>query len=62
MKKKAGVSDDWIKNWQARETEEQLNFLLEQECDAAKGFLIGHPLTSEEFLQLLEEGKFGAFV
>ena len=41
------------------ETEEQLRFLSEQECDEAQGYFIGYPLSSDEFSQFLEEDKLG---
>ena len=36
------------------ETEEQLNFLREQECDEMQGYLFSRPLPEDEFVGLLE--------
>lgn len=37
------------------ETEEQLRFLAQQQCDVAQGYWLGRPVPAEEFLRLLRE-------
>jgi diguanylate cyclase (GGDEF)-like protein len=39
------------------ETHEQLEFLLEQQCEEGQGFLFGHPLPAKNFAQLLVTGN-----
>ncbi len=39
------------------ETEEQLNFLKQQDCDEIQGFLLSRPVSAEEFEKLLEQDK-----
>jgi diguanylate cyclase (GGDEF)-like protein/PAS domain S-box-containing protein len=39
------------------ETREQLEFLLEQKCDQAQGYLFSEPLTEKEITDLLQNGK-----
>ncbi len=39
------------------ESERQLEFLREQRCDLAQGFLLGRPMPAEHFVSLLEPGK-----
>jgi diguanylate cyclase (GGDEF)-like protein/PAS domain S-box-containing protein len=40
------------------ETEEQLAFLREQNCDEAQGFLLGPPMYADELTNLLKTGKY----
>ncbi len=44
------------------ETEEQLMFLLERNCDELQGYLFSSPLTSEEVTVLLEKEKKGDYI
>ena len=37
------------------ETSEQLDFLAEQHCDVAQGYLLGRPVPAPEFMRLLRE-------
>jgi predicted signal transduction protein with EAL and GGDEF domain len=39
------------------ETEDQLGLLWEMGCDQAQGFLLGTPVPSDVFAELLEQGK-----
>ena len=39
------------------ETEEQLAFLRDSECDEAQGFLFSRPVPAEQFRELVEAGK-----
>jgi EAL domain-containing protein (putative c-di-GMP-specific phosphodiesterase class I) len=39
------------------ETEDQLGLLWEMGCDQAQGFLLGKPVSSDVFAELLEKGK-----
>jgi diguanylate cyclase (GGDEF)-like protein/PAS domain S-box-containing protein len=39
------------------ETEEQMTFLLRQECDKIQGYLFSRPVPSDGFKKLLQEGK-----
>jgi diguanylate cyclase (GGDEF)-like protein/PAS domain S-box-containing protein len=39
------------------ETEQQLEFLREHECDEVQGYLFSKPVTADIFTQLLKEGK-----
>ncbi|MDR4503394.1 MAG: EAL domain-containing protein [Candidatus Scalindua sp.] len=39
------------------ETQEQLNFLKQQDCDEIQGFLFSEPVTADEFEKLLEQDK-----
>ncbi|NOG82508.1 MAG: EAL domain-containing protein [Planctomycetes bacterium] len=39
------------------ETEEQLNFLKQQDCDEIQGFLFSKPVTADEFEKLLVQDK-----
>ena len=39
------------------ETDEQLSFLRSQGCDEIQGFSFSHPVSAEEFGQLLREGR-----
>jgi EAL domain-containing protein (putative c-di-GMP-specific phosphodiesterase class I) len=39
------------------ESQEQLAFLRRQGCDAMQGYLVSHPVASQEFVQLLEQGN-----
>jgi EAL domain-containing protein (putative c-di-GMP-specific phosphodiesterase class I) len=41
------------------ETEEQLAFLKDRDCDQLQGFLFSRPLPSEAFETFLEEGRSG---
>lgn len=38
---------------------EQLEFLVEQGCDVAQGFLLGRPIPGRDFLERLVQGGFG---
>jgi EAL domain-containing protein (putative c-di-GMP-specific phosphodiesterase class I) len=39
------------------ETEEQLSFLRESDCDEAQGYLFSRPVTAEAFRELVEAGR-----
>ena len=39
------------------ETDQQLEFLREHECDEVQGYLFSRPVTADIFTQLLREGK-----
>jgi EAL domain-containing protein (putative c-di-GMP-specific phosphodiesterase class I) len=39
------------------ETEQQLAFLREHECDEMQGYLFSRPVPADKFTQLLKEGK-----
>lgn len=39
------------------ETKEQLAFLREQQCDIVQGYYFSKPVTSEEIMRMLKEGK-----
>ena len=39
------------------ETERQLEFLRESDCDIAQGYLFGHPIWGKEIIELLEASK-----
>ena len=38
------------------ETQEQLNFLREKQCDEIQGYFFSKPVPAEEFVQLLRNG------
>ena len=40
------------------ETHEQLEFLVANECDAVQGYLFSKPLPAQEFIALLQQGKY----
>ena len=37
------------------ETQEQLSFLMECQCDEFQGYLFSHPLPAEEFIKLIDQ-------
>ncbi|MCH8161731.1 MAG: hypothetical protein IIB88_07530, partial [Chloroflexi bacterium] len=41
------------------ETEEQLAFLREQECDEFQGYLLSRPVPADELLEILKQRERG---